>query len=348
MRIYIDEAGGFIYPPSGPQSFSLVLALIIPSSREKDLFYKFLRLRDSWPKQEIEIKGSKLDEPKSAQVIELLCDYDVLVEFQALDLGTHSDGIVNAFRVRQADAVTANISRAHHPDMAYELHLQSETIRKMPNQLFLQAFLTIHLIIDVLRNATLYYVQRQPAELGDIAWIIDRKNRELTEMEKTWTSLVLPISEGTFAREPFGTLEGADYSHFHGRYSFTSKTMSKEMVRHLEWLHSIHGLGPMTEGRYYTNAKRLLTEQRQLLDSRDSLGLQLADMLASILRRALNGRLQIAGWKDFGRLLVHKRDFGNAFIQFGKSENLPKSVMGLAREVCRVLDRRAKSMLLGD
>src|SRR5208282_1339578 len=153
MRIYIDEAGGFIYPPSHPQSFSLVLALIIPSSIESDLFYNFLRLRDSWPKQEIEIKGRTLGEAQAAHVIGLLCEYDVLVEFQALDLGTHSDAVITAFRDRQADAVTANITRAHHPNMVYELHAQSETIRKMPNQLFLQAFLTIHLIIDVLRNA---------------------------------------------------------------------------------------------------------------------------------------------------------------------------------------------------
>ena len=55
------------------------------------------------------------------------------------------------------------------------------------------------------------------------------------------------------------------------------------------------------------NAKLLLTEQRTFQDSRDSLGLQLSDMLAAILRRALNNRLQFPGWKDFGSLLVRHR-----------------------------------------
>jgi hypothetical protein len=72
MRIYIDEAGLFV-PPNPPRSlFSLVLALIIPTAIEKDLFYEFLRLRDTWPNQNVEIKGSSLDESQAAQVISLV------------------------------------------------------------------------------------------------------------------------------------------------------------------------------------------------------------------------------------------------------------------------------------
>lgn len=37
MRVYIDEAGGFVVPPPArEQSFSLVLALILPGSIEDD------------------------------------------------------------------------------------------------------------------------------------------------------------------------------------------------------------------------------------------------------------------------------------------------------------------------
>jgi len=45
MNIYIDEAGPFI-PPKGKRRYSLVLALIVPSAAEANLFYQFLRLRD--------------------------------------------------------------------------------------------------------------------------------------------------------------------------------------------------------------------------------------------------------------------------------------------------------------
>jgi hypothetical protein len=41
MRIYIDEAGLFAVHPGGPHSYSLVLALIIPSTHENQVFHEF-------------------------------------------------------------------------------------------------------------------------------------------------------------------------------------------------------------------------------------------------------------------------------------------------------------------
>jgi hypothetical protein len=159
MRIYIDEAGLFV-PPNPPRSlFSLVLALIIPTAIEKDLFYEFLRLRDTWPNQNIEIKGSSLDESQAAQVINLVLRYDTLVQFIALDANTHSDPVVQDFKNRQADDVTANITREHHPGPILHLHQLGEAIRAMPNQLFLQAFATWELIIRTIREGTPYFVQ---------------------------------------------------------------------------------------------------------------------------------------------------------------------------------------------
>src|ERR1039458_10224657 len=115
MRIYIDEAGPFVPPTPPCSTFSLVLALMIPTGIEKDLFYEFLRLRDTWPTQNVEIKGSSLDESQAAQVISLVQKYETLVEFIALDVNAHPDPVADAFKNQQADAVTANITREHHP-----------------------------------------------------------------------------------------------------------------------------------------------------------------------------------------------------------------------------------------
>jgi hypothetical protein len=93
------------------------------------------------------------------------------------------------------------------------------------------------------------------------------------------------------------------------------------------------------------DAKLLLTEQRTFQDSRDSLGLQLSDMLAAILRRALNDRLQFPGWKDFGGLLVRHGEAGDGFIQLGQHGNGSMPMLGHDRKVCQVLDARAKDMI---
>lgn len=343
MRIYIDEAGPFV-PPSPTRSlFSLVLALIIPTAIEKDLFYEFLRLRDTWPNQSVEIKGSSLDESQAAQVISLVLRYDVLVQFIVLDANAHPDPVVEDFKNRQADGVTANITREHHPGPILHLHQLGEAVRAMPNQLFLQAFATWELIIKTIREGTLYFVQRQPQELGDIGWVIDRKDRTITQMEETWSTLILPISESAFAREPLICLKEEDYSHFNARYGLTEATADPEMLRHMQWLSSRHGKPTRAKGTVGTNAKLLLTEQRTFQDSRDSLGLQLSDMLAAILRRALNDRLKFPGWKDFGGLLVRHGQAGDGFVQLGTGGQIP--MLGHARRVCEVLHARAKDMV---
>lgn len=213
MRIYIDETGPLL-PPNPPRSlFSLVLALIIPNAIEQDLLYEFLRLRDTWPNQNVEIKGSTLDESQSAQLINLLLRYDVLVEFIALNTNTHPDPVVQDFKNRQADAVTANITREHKPGPIPHYYQLGESVRAMPNQLFLQAMATWELVIRTVREATLYYAQWQPIELGDISWVIDRKNRTITEMEETWSTLILPLSETAFVKKPLLCIQGEDYVH---------------------------------------------------------------------------------------------------------------------------------------
>jgi len=192
----------------------------------------------------------------------------------------------------------------------------------------------------VTQQATLYYVQRLPAELGDIAWFIDRKDHTITQMEETWAALILPASESHYARTPLARLKGADYSHYQKRYGIDLQTANETLVRHAEWIRSEYGVA---ESNKITDSKKLLTEQRKFENSRESLGLQLADMLAAILRRALNEHLQFNGWKDFGRLLIRKTR--SSFIQLGKhADDESRFVTGHAEKVSSRLSSRAKCM----
>jgi len=342
MRIYIDEAGNFVPPANGQSLFSLVLALVVPASIENELFQEFLRLRDTWPNNAVETKGSKLDEAQAAQLIELVSRYDVFVKFFAADAATHGDGVVGPFKARQADAITANLTAEHHPPIVAQLRGLADAIRRMPNQLFVQAFLVIDLVLKVIEESTLYYVQRMPEELRSIAWTIDRKDRTITEMEDTWSTIILPMSETHFAHHPLVCLQGADYSHFDARYGIDPN--DEEMKRHIEWTREAYGIRD-AERPPGLNAGLLLSEQREFADSASNLGLQLADMLATTLRRALNDRLRPAAWKDFGRLLIF--DKSTPFLQLGPPDARSGRLRGAQIEkVWNVLNTGSKPMLL--
>jgi hypothetical protein len=68
-------------------------------------------------------------------------------------------------------------------------------------------------------------------------------------------------------------------------------------------------------------------------------------MLSSILRRALNGRLQPHGWKDFGKLVVKKRKNETWFVQFDSGDTVLR-LEGQAREVGLALRGNARPMLV--
>ena len=316
----------------------------MPGSCEKELFYEFLRLRDSWPEQQIEIKGSTLDEVQAAQVIEVLAAFDVVVDFIAVDMALHPNNVVEPFKSAQAAAITARLTREYSSELVFELVQLERKIREMSNQLFVQAELTIKLIIDVLQIALLYYVQRKPEELGDIAWEIDRKGRTLTEMEETWSTLILPASEGHFMKKPLIFLKEGDYSHF-SRYE-TDLALDAEMARHSKWLAAAYGKSEVAQTGRVVNSTRLLTEPLGFADSLNSLGLQLADIVASILRRALNGNLQKSGWKNIGKLIVQQGEPG-WLSRLGPETATPPFPQTVV-DVWNLLKASAKPMLLDE
>jgi hypothetical protein len=341
MKIYIDEAGGFVAQPAGQPLYSLVLAVVVPSSIEANLFTEFSGLLGTWSHPGGELKGSKLNEPQAAELIDLVARHDVMVQFFAVEMEMHTDKIVNDRKARQADAVTANLTSEHDPQVASQLRALAEATRRMPNQLFVQASLMIELVLSVIEESTLYYAQRLPEELGSIEWIIDRKNQTITEMESTWSTLILPMSESHFARKPLVSLLGADYSHFDARYAIRAD--DEEMKRHLAWTRDAYGIKSVDPGPGL-NAGLLLSEQRQFADSAGSLGLQLADMLAAIVRRALNNRLQPPGWSRIGRLFV--ADKRTPFLVLGPPDGLEPKLGGQIEQVWKALKTGNKAMLL--
>lgn len=344
MNIYIDEAGPFI-PPKGSRRYSLVLALVVPSASVAELYYQFLRLRDSWPQQAIEIKESQLDENQAAQVMELLAAHGAIAEYYAIDMALHSSEVVDEFKERQAAAITANLTPEHAEAVVRRLHEDADAIRNLANPLFVQAFVSIQLTLDMLDVAINYFAQRRPDELGRFAWTIDRKDLTVTEMEQLWSTLMLPIGESRSAQHPYAKVEGFDYTHF-AKYEVDETTADEKMKRHLKWMReTLSSSKPRRGPLRCIDAKRIWTEERAFEDSKNNLGLQLADIAATTLCRALNGNLQQPGWEPISRLLIRKKTA--PFLQLGRAaagQHPPLDPH--AAKVWRALDAKSQAMVL--
>ncbi len=117
------------------------------------------------------------------------------------------------------------------------------------------------------------------------------------------------------------------------------------MKRHLQWMRdTLPSSKTMPEQLRCINAKRIWTEERAFADSESDLGLQLADIAASTLCRALNGHLQQPGWEPISQILIRKKIA--PFIQLGKAAEQRPSLETHAARVWRQLDAKSKAMVL--
>ncbi len=207
MNIYVDESGAFVVPKGRDHLVCCVAGLVIPTRQEPDLFFDFLRLRDQWPVNQIEPKGSQLAEAQIAAVIDLLVSRGALLQVVATDMALYNDARLDALRRDQASRVLKHITPEHQPRLVSQLTELRDRWLAVSNQLFVQSVLTIHLLEELLQTATLFYTLWEPAELGSFKWTIDAKDRIVTNVERVWKTLLMPILQTGSLKKPLMLLK---------------------------------------------------------------------------------------------------------------------------------------------
>jgi hypothetical protein len=337
VQIYIDESGNFVQPRSAYR-VSAVGALVVPDSQANDLFAAFDQLTTSWSTGGTEVKGSTLSEIQIAGVIELVGRYDCLFDARGIDMGLHDRARIGAFQDQQATAVTADITAAHHESWKEWGAVTEARMRGLSPQLFTQAMVTIYLVWDLLQAATIYYVQRLPAELGHFGWRVDPKDpTRRTDLELLWTDVILPMAQTQSIKEPFVTMEKCDYSHF-ARYYVHSDAMPPDLAQHV-------GENPRDGG---VNFAKILTDLT-FPESRSEVGLRIVDVLLSAFCRGLNGTLRERGWAMLGRLMTGTQGDRSrlVFLRLDPAESMPDGRRPYT-SVLAAFQREARDILTPD
>ena len=339
MHIFIDESGAFIPPPAGRPKVSAVIAMVVPSELREELCRRFGELRDSWGRGDDEVKGSAATASEVSQVIDLLRGYDtVFAEGCIIDTGKHTAEEVRALRESQADMVEAAVTPQHHPTLRDEVAALAERIRRLPEQLLLQMFPMILTIERVIRSAVIFYALRMPRELGEFHWVVDAKDQKVTDFEDLWTTLMTPFLHSIFLRTPVDLIETGDYSHY-GRFNADVESLPSQLNTMLK------PEGDPTP----TDLKLVMRESFEFHSSRHDNCLQIVDILASALTRALNESLGYDGWGDLGRLFIRRRDAHSVRMVLMTADGARRGEVLTARSyhgyVMERIDEKGKAML---
>lgn len=311
MNIYIDEAGSFVKPQENKCAISAIGALVLPENKTKIIFSKFESLKNKWGFKDKEIKGSQLNESQINNVIEILQKYNVMFEVVAIDMNIQDDDKVTAHKLDRAQKMVSCITEEFNDILIANLHKTKAEIESLPNQLYIQASLTIELLRQVFQKTILNYSLRKPKELEYFNWLVDAKNQKITTSEKTWKTLVLPLVQSQSFDKPLFMIKEGNYDYFFkDRKSgdipnYLTKHIGEKVPNDFFELNSV-----------YSNIK--------FENSKDNIGIQLADILTTAIRRSMVGNLQKSGWKNFCNIMIMGETQSITLMNMSEEANFDK------------------------
>ena len=274
MNIFIDESGSFAWHPRR-DSWCVVAAVTAPESARRDIADILQKLRAKHGAHKDEVKLLQLGERGFMAFLDDLAHVDLGLFATATDSGLNSPELVAAHRAAQSAAIRVNVSRMKYEGGRAGLLLLAEQIESLPNQLYVQLICQVSLLDDVIRRAINFWVQRHPATLREFRWRIDQKNTTKTTFESAFEKLAPALLQTRSIETPIFRVDGFDYRHF-SAYEFANGAFPS-------YLQTDYGLPPM-DG---FNLQKLLRGNLAFADSKHLDGLQIADLLASGLRRVL-------------------------------------------------------------
>ncbi|WP_250479642.1 MULTISPECIES: DUF3800 domain-containing protein [unclassified Caballeronia] len=278
MLIFVDESGTFTFSEK-EESWCAIAAFVIPESRRKQLDQLMHAFRFKYGSGQ-EVKLGKIDEAAYIELLGKLRAIGGMAVAIAVDLSHHRRDAIERHRQGQVEKIRKNL-----PNMVYEegrqaVEQMAAELSALPLQLYTQLVLQVELIYTVLTSATLYFVQREPVSLGSFRWRVDQKDKVPTVYETTFKKVLPGFLQTKSLREPMIFLTEGDYSFFR-RFEYKVEEAP-------DYLSKLYGFDINVEDGV-TNIGKVINDDFKYVDSEKYAGVQVADLLASGLRRVLRG-----------------------------------------------------------
>lgn len=335
MNIFIDESGSFVNS-NNTDSWNCVVAYVMPE-RDKTKSRKILASLKSktTSSSKNEIKLRDIAENDYFKFLADLEKLNCVLFAAATDAGRNKPGDISIHQKTQIDKIRENI-----PGMKYEsgkqaIKILSEQLGNLSPQLYVQLHCQVNLIFDVVSRAILYFVQRDPRTLRRFKWRIDQKNTTKIDFEDAFEKITPALLQSMSIDEPLVMLRGENYSAL-APYVYAEG----EVPTYLKEATGINITNAINIGK-------LIRDNFEFEDSNRSEGIQIADLLASGLRRCLRNefdRNQVAA-QLLGRLMLQGQNKTPPLLLIGFDESVLPKGSATANAVSTMI-RQSRSMLV--
>lgn len=277
MEISIDESGTFTTQLVEVGAWSVVVAYVSPET-EKRYYRKTLRNLKQKCKAGInEIKLHQVNEFDYFTFLSELGKLKGVLFSVATDSAFNHIEFIKKHREQHVNTIIAGI-----PDMKYEggklgLKLLAEELSKTSPQLYVQLTCQVVLIQKIIKNAINYFVQRNHNSLSSFKWRIDQKDPDCkTDFEKAFEKFTPALLQTFSLESPLGLFPGFNYTKMKD-FIYKPGDIPEFLIEKKPELIFESGL----------NIQKILRQDIKFTDSKFHEGVQIADLLASGLRRLL-------------------------------------------------------------
>lgn len=311
MNIYIDESGSFAHS-STPDAWCVVGAYVVSEKTENKAITALFNLKKGIVPDDKEIKLHDLDENQFTNFLHDLSKLDATFHAVATDSYMNSPDVVANHQLRQSKLVVEHIGKMKYKEGRQAVIDLRDRILNLSPQLYIQLTCQILLMSGTVNSMIPYYIQRTPTYLSHFRWRIDQKNIIRTNFEKAFEILGPPILQTISFSSPIIMIESLDYGVMK-KYLYSKE----EVPKHLK---DTYGLEVGNNGGI--NIQKLIREDMDFVDSKESPGVQVADLLVSGLRKCL--RLQ---WNN-NELIA--QNIGQLMVQ-AAHQKIPLSLVSLSK-----------------
>lgn len=299
MHLFIDESGTFVPGVGRAEAWCVVAAYVVPEAQRRaaeEVLRQLKRREGRVTSREIKLRDVT-SESNYLAFLDELAALDGTLYASAVDAHRNSLTAVSQHKAHQVEALLENIPIIHDAHVRSAFQARAERFSRLSPQLYLQVVCQYQLLAAIIRQAVMYYVQRHPATLGRFRWRADQKNSMNSIFDESFRDHAGPMLQSISLKEPAPMLIGADYRHFQ-RFRFRDGAPA--------YLKNTYGL-EVGDG---FNVAMVMHEDFSFVDSAMNVGVQIADLLASGLRRCLRGGFvdNVAAATALGRLLVEAPD----------------------------------------
>lgn len=322
MQIYIDESGSFVSAGS-PGSWNVVAAVVAAESARTTIekCVKALKLSVSAGIAS-EVKLKDIPEARYLSFLDELSQAQVLLFSTATDAGYSALDRIARHQKMLVENVRDQIPRMRYEGGRLALRTLADQIEAVSPQLYAQLVCQVDLLHDIVGRSINYFAQRVPGTLSEFRWRIDQKNTSRTIYEDAFEKIAPVLLETRSFREPGVRVRGFDYRRM-STYEF-------EGGRPPDYLATEHGIHVEDA----VDIQKIIRGNLKFEDSKRSLGIQVADLIASGLRRCLRAGFQDnrAAAASLGRLMLQNRVGSNPInlISFAEKDNAVDSAASAA------------------